>query len=339
MLLFNKNLLDEVVVIAEIGVNHGGSIDWIMNFLPQLKAARVDAVKFQLFTPKYHTTIQQESRFSFLQKLALKEKDFSEILDACKALNLNCFATPVTNDWVDYVATNCGVLKIASGDFTFSGITVPSLKSSAKVIASTGGSSMGEIIEFSNLARSIRGETDCKNSVALLHCISSYPPPLIESNLKSIPEITRETGFTVGFSSHFIEDAPLFVALALGARIFEIHVTDDKSRTDIRDHALSRTPKELGLLAEQLRTLNESLKVESKAVQPSEISLVNLMRKGLVYSRDIRRGTPLSIEDISFARPFNPKLPPVPELIGLKLNRDVNALYPIEPEDLGLQNS
>ena len=337
MLLFNRNLDSEVVVVAEVGINHSGSLDWILNFLPKLKHTDVDAVKFQLFTPKYHTSIKDKARFSFLEKRALSEKEFRIILERCKDLSLPCFATPVTPDWVDFVSQECSVIKIASGDFTFLPITKRSLNSPAKLIASTGGSTMSEIEDFTRLAKSTRGEKYAIESIALLHCVSSYPPPIEESNLNAIPAIRAATGLTVGFSTHFMEDSPLYAALALGARIFEIHVTDDRGRSDIRDHALSRTPDEMLHIVANLRDLNESLKVKTKMIQLSESGSINAMRKGLVFSKNFSEGHIISIEDFSYARPFNPNIPPASELIGLKLKRDVLAFYPVEVEDFEFQ--
>lgn len=337
MRIFNKNLENEVVVVAEVGVNHSGSLDWILDFLPKLKDANIDAVKFQLFTPKYHTSIKNQARFAFLEKLTLTEKEFHIILERCRDLNLPCFATPVTPDWVDFVAQECGVIKIASGDFTFVPIIQESLNSSAIIIASTGGSTLSEIEDFAQLAYSNRGEKHAVESIALLHCVSSYPPPIEECNLNAIPAIRASTGLTTGFSTHFMEDSPLYAALALGARIFEIHVTDDRGRSDIRDHALSRTPKEMLKIVANLRGLNDSLKVKTKKIQPSESGSINAMRKGLVFSKNFSKGHIISIEDFSYARPFNPNIPPASEFIGLKLKRDVLAFYPVEIEDFEFQ--
>ena len=82
MFLFGKDLSSEIVVVAEVGVNHGGSVQWILDFLPKIKEAGVDAVKFQLFTPKYHTTKANQSRFSFLEKVYLSENAFDQILES-----------------------------------------------------------------------------------------------------------------------------------------------------------------------------------------------------------------------------------------------------------------
>lgn len=116
-----------------------------------------------------------------------------------------------------------------------------------------------EILDFVEKAKTVRLGNRYAQSIALLHCISAYPPPLDESNLSAINHLSKISGLTIGFSNHFVDDAPLYAAIGAGARILEIHVTDDRSRTDIRDHELSRTPVELKNIIKNVRLLNLSL--------------------------------------------------------------------------------
>jgi N-acetylneuraminate synthase/N,N'-diacetyllegionaminate synthase len=240
----------------------------------------------------------------------------------------------VSHDWVPFIADTCGVLKIASGDFTFMPTVEAALRTSAQVLISTGGTTRDEIKTFVDLAKSLRSGGDYIESLAMFHCISSYPAPVTESNLSAITDLAYLTGLTIGFSSHFMQDSPLFAAIALGARIFEIHVTDDRSRKDIRDHALSRTPIELQDIVNTLAQLNVSLLSGEKAIQPSEEINLNAMRKGLVYRSDLPIGHELSFVDFEYARPFNPALPNATSLEGKKLIRAVKAGYSVVEDDL-----
>jgi len=334
MELFGRDLETEIAIIAEVGVNHGGSIPWILDFLIELKNAGVDAAKFQLFTKDYHTSRNNIARLDFLQRVNLTRNDFLKIVEFSSSIGLKVFASAITHDWVDFISDNCGVVKIASGDFTFQPIIRKALESDARVLASTGGTSMLEIESFLEHAHQIRGRLECEKTVALLHCISSYPPPLEECNLRAIPEIKSKTRLSVGFSSHFMEDAPLYSAHALGARIFEIHATDDRARLDIRDHALSRTPTELAKITNELRLLDTALKVEGKEIQPSELESLSLIRKGLIYSKDLTAGSILSVDDFAYARPLNTSVGSIESLIGKRLKRAVKSHYSVEIEDL-----
>ena len=334
MKIFNKDTLKDLVVIAEIGVNHNGSIDWILNMLPQVKASGADAIKFQLFTPDLYSTRRNTTRYEQISKFYISEKDFLRIKKSCDSIGLPIFATPVSHDWVQFIAETCGIIKIASGDFTFGPTVEASLNTSAQIIISSGATSRNEVSNFVSLAKQIRPGITYFESIAMLHCISSYPPPITESNLSAITDLKQITELTVGFSSHFLEDAPLFAALGLGARIFEIHVTDDRSRNDIRDHSLSRTPIELKNIVTSLNELNLSVNSGMKAVQKSEEGSINTMRKGIVYSKKLPSGHKLMADDFNFARPLNPEFPKIDGVIGRTLKRNVEAFFPVIKEDL-----
>jgi sialic acid synthase SpsE len=278
--IFGRDTASDLCIVSEIGVNHGGDVSWIINLLPQLKDAGVDAVKLQVFTPEKYVAKSNQERYAFLATRALSQKAYLEIQHEA-----------------------CEVVKVASGDFLFKPIVVPLLESNVKLIFSTGAVSAKELSLFLTMAREIREGENLVNSVALLHCVSSYPPPLLESNLRAISHLSRLSGLEIGFSNHFISDSPIFCALALGARIFEIHVTDDRSRNDIRDHQLSRTPKEIKILNSELRDLLRSLQTPNKQVQASEMPNIPLMRKGIVTKCEIAAGDRFSKENIAYARP------------------------------------
>ena len=334
MRIFNKDTSKDVVVIAEIGVNHKGSIDWILNMLPKVKDSGADAIKFQLFTPDLYSTRGNLPRYEQISAFYISEKVFLQIKKSCDSIDLPIFATPVSHDWVQFIADTCGVIKIASGDFTFAPTVEAALNTAAQLIISSGATSRTEVIEFVKLAKQIRQGNSYNETIAMLHCISSYPPPIEESNLSAIVDLNKLTELTIGFSSHFLEDAPLFTALGLGARIFEIHVTDDRSRNDIRDHALSRTTSELKVIINLLNNLNTSLFSGKKAIQNSEKGSINNLRKGIVYAKDLKRGHKLVRGDFDFARPYNPEIPDLELAIGRVLKKDVEAFFTVAKTDL-----
>jgi sialic acid synthase SpsE len=191
--IFNKDTSKDLVVIAEIGVNHKGSIDWILNMLPQIKDSGADAIKFQLFTPDLYSTRSNTARYKQISTFYISEKDFLLIKKSCDSIGLPVFATPVSHDWVKFIAETCGVVKIASGDFTFTPTIEASLNSSAQLIISSGATSRDEVSAFVELAKQIRPGNAYFETIAMLHCISSYPPPLDESNLSAITDLKKIT--------------------------------------------------------------------------------------------------------------------------------------------------
>lgn len=333
MKIFNKDTSKDIVVIAEIGVNHGGSVKWILDMLPRLKESGADAIKLQLFTPELYASKSNDVRHRQISSFYLSEKDFLQIKKSCDSLNITLFATPLSHDWVNFIAETCGVIKIASGDFTFSPTVEPALKSSAKIIISSGATSRVEVKNFVKLARDLRPGDKYSETIAILHCISSYPPPIYESNLSGISDLIKITELTIGFSSHFLEDAPIYTALGLGCRIFEIHVTDDRSRQDLRDHALSRTPEELRIIIDTLNQLNLSLSSGLKDLQKSEITSLNNLRKGIVYSKKLYAGHKLEKSDFTYARPLNPDIPNLILAEGRILKNNVEPFFTVTKDD------
>jgi sialic acid synthase SpsE len=331
--IFNKDTSKDVIVIAEIGINHGGSVKWILDMLPRIKASGADAVKFQLFTPDLYSSRSNTSRHAQISSFYLSEADFLQIKKACDSLNLAVFATPLSHDWVKFIAATCGVIKIASGDFTFSPTLESALNSSAKLIVSSGATSRDEVKEFVKLAKLLRPGEKYFESIAMLHCISSYPPPISESNLSGIADLREMTELTIGFSSHFLEDAPIYTAIGLGCKIFEIHVTDNRARQDVRDHALSRTPEELRIIISTLNELSESLSSGFKDLQKSEITSLNNLRKGVVYSKKLYAGHTLVKNDFTYARPFNPEVPNFTLAEGRILRKDVEPYFTVLKDD------
>ncbi len=337
MLLFNKDTEKDIVVIAEIGVNHAGSLDWILGMLPRIKNSGADAVKFQLFTPDLYASKSNPERYNKVSKLALSRQDFLRIKAECDSIGLPVFATPLSHDWVQFVSETCEVIKIASGDFTFAPTIDLALNSKSNLILSCGATSRQEIIDFTNKAKKVRSGDRYHESIAILHCISAYPPPIDESNLLAINDIKKLSGLVVGFSNHFKEDAPLYASIGAGARIIEIHVTDDRNRTDIRDHELSRTPDELENIVKVIQLLNLSLRSKQKTIQKSELLLLTEIRKGIIYSKDLKIGHKLSYEDMTYARPMNVSLNNLSELVGRELTKSVEAFHSIKIDELKLQ--
>lgn len=332
MILFDRDTEKEIAVIAEIGMNHEGSLDWIFDIMPKLKAADVDAVKFQLYTPDFFVSRQNKERYRRVSSYSLSKSQFELICDFGQSINLPVFATPVSHDWVEYIASRCGVVKIASGDFTFEPTIKRSLLSNAKVIVSTGASTRDEVVDFMKVARQLRSDQYLSDQVALLHCVSSYPPKLEEANLNAIEDLRKVSGITVGFSSHFLEDAPIYGAVSLGARIVEIHVTLNRHQSEFRDHSLSRTPSEMKVLVSSIRKLNQALGSKVKEVQPSEKEIVSEIRKGFIYARHLKSGITIVEGDIAYSRPASNFFRSSNEIIGRTLTKDIEALEAIMPE-------
>jgi sialic acid synthase SpsE len=130
-----------------------------------------------------------------------------------------------------------------------------------------------------------------------------YPTPLAEANLLSIPFLAERYRLTVGWSNHVVGPEACIGAVALGAAIVEVHVTDRKLGRSFRDHALSFEPKELSNLVVTLRDMRRGLGEKIKQTASAERDIRSAIRKGVIAARDLENGTLLSRTDLMFARP------------------------------------
>jgi N,N'-diacetyllegionaminate synthase len=147
------------------------------------------------------------------------------------------------------------------------------------------------------------------DSLALLHCVSAYPTPLAEANLKAIETLEEAFGFITGYSDHTLGIEAAIVAACLGARVIEKHFTLDKSRATFRDHAMSADPADLKRLAQALHSLDEMMGDGKKRPGVSEMETMAAARRSVVAARNLPAGARLSLDDFEFVRPGN-GLPP-----------------------------
>jgi N,N'-diacetyllegionaminate synthase len=301
MKLFGRQIPDELVVVAEMGVNHEGSLARATEILHGLAESGVDAVKLQSYTPDRFISQADEARFVRVSRFALSEEDHDELFELAVTLGLNLFSTAASEDWVPYLATKSSVLKVASGDITFK----PTIQAGAELfdqmIISTGASTVEEIDQAVQWVAEA-SPVPLREKLVLLHCVSAYPAPAEEANLGAIRYLQERYGVAVGFSSHFGEEFVPIAAVAAGASVVEIHVTDQKSGREFRDHALSFEPDQVSDLVKAFRQTHRAAKQLGKAVQPSEKPLRESMRKKAIATRDLPHGEMLDDVDWAFAR-------------------------------------
>ncbi|CCQ73070.1 N-acetylneuraminate synthase family protein [Magnetospira sp. QH-2] len=324
MKLFGKNLDHQGVLIAEIGVNHEGSPKKARDLLRLAAEAGADAVKFQSYTPARFISTRDPERFQQVSARALDERTHYLLAEEAAKRGVAFLSTPVTEDWIPLVARLSPVIKIASGDLTFEPIIRAAAATGKPVILSTGLGTETEIEQAIGWVREEIGDRRLKDSLALMHCVSAYPTPIEEANLRSIPFLTDRFALTVGYSNHVIGPEACWAAIALGAPIIEVHFTDEKEGRTFRDHQLSFNPNDLAGLVEAMPRLRAALGRYDKQPQPSELPGLGAMRKGVVAAADLKAGTVLGEDHIMFARPATGiESGRVAEVLGAVLTRDL----------------
>lgn len=299
-----------VTFIAEAGVNHNGDLATALLLVDKAAEAGADFVKFQTFNTKqlvrstapmaaYQRRNVEElnTQYELLRELELAPKALGEIQERCREKGVGFLSTPFDFESADLL-NEMGVpaFKISSTDVT----NLPFLHYVAglgrPLILSTGMSYLGEV---EDAVKAIE-EGGC-SQLAILHCTTNYPTEPGQVNLRAM-ETLRSFGYPVGYSDHTLGGHVPVAAAALGARVIEKHFTIDRELPG-PDHRASATPEELTALVREIREVVLALGSARKAPDPAEEDARAVVRRSLVASRNLDKGTVIRSEDLTSKRP------------------------------------
>jgi N,N'-diacetyllegionaminate synthase len=324
--------MPHVFVIAEAGVNHNGSLDLALQLVDAAKASGADAVKFQTFradqlaTRSAHkapyqerTTANSESQFEMLQRLQLDAAAHRRLIHHCRNAGIQFLSSPFDTQSADLLARmDVPLFKVPSGEIT----NLPFLQHLARknrpLILSTGMSTLGEVEEAVQVLK-IAGAIQ----LTLLHCVTEYPAPYAEVNLRAMQTLKLAFGLPVGYSDHTSGIEIAIAAVALGAEVIEKHFTLDRSLPG-PDHSASLEPIELQQMVTAIRHVEAALGSGIKAPARCELPNISVARKSVVAARTLPAGHQLATGDLEIKRPgtgLAPKL--LPTLIGRTLRASV----------------
>ncbi|MFC1673565.1 N-acetylneuraminate synthase family protein [Pseudomonadota bacterium] len=303
MHLFGKDLDKDVVIIAEIGVNHEGDADIARKMVRMAHEAGADAVKFQTYTPERFVGTGDPARLERVRGFALSDDELRDLAREADQLGIAMFSAAISEDKIPLLAELFPVIKIASGDLDFEPVIRAAAATGKPVIISTGLGTVEEVDQAIAWFKGEVGQDDVRDRLHLMHCVTAYPTPIEDANVLAVPYLAARTGLTVGYSNHVIGPEACFAAVAHGASSIEVHFTDCKTGRDFRDHELSCDPDDLKTLVEMIPRVRQSLGTPGKVRQEAEKPLLDAVRKGVVAARDLNVGDVLSREDLMFARP------------------------------------
>ncbi len=331
--IFNVNLEHRPAIIAEIGLNHEGSIDKAYELISLAKEGGADAVKFQFFTPNRYVTMSQHERFNQVSKFSLDKSDFFSIHNYSKKEGIPFFATPLTEDWVEIISKNCEAVKIASGDLTFKPTIKKCVESAKKIILSTGASDTKEIKNTLNYIK--RKRKNISDYLLLMHCVSAYPAPKEEINLNSIRFLRDKFRVSVGYSNHIKNIEVCFYSFLFGSKVIEVHFTDKDKNRKFRDHSLSFTKNELRTLKNKIEDNLNLLGNFEKKIQKSERSNRKLIRKGIVAAKNLKPESIIKKSDLKYARPSNHfSSEKLKDILGKKVRNFIPENFLVKKKDL-----
>jgi sialic acid synthase SpsE len=324
--------------IAEIGLNHGGSIDRALALVDAAADAGADAIKLQtivadeLVAPSCPAPVHVEasSLVDFFATFELDEAAHERIAARAWARGLVVLATPFSERSVDMLL-RVGIdgFKIASGDLTWHQLIAKVAATGKPMILSTGLATADETAEAVAVARYAGGR-----SLALLHCVSSYPVPRGEENLKAIDTLGLLFGVPVGLSDHGDDAFAMPMAVALGASIWERHLVLDND-TEAIDLAVSSRPAEFAAAIAVARRAQLSLGDGMKTGRGAESANRLASRRSLCANRDLPEGHVLTAADLVALRPATGLAPyESPRIVGLTLCRSVARGQALQYDDV-----
>jgi sialic acid synthase SpsE len=332
-----------VFVVAEIGLNHNGSVEHALELVDAAAWAGASAIKLQtLYADRLvadscpaPTHVAAQSLREFFSQFELDAAAHHAVAARARRHGLAVMSTPFAEEAVPMLQElGIDAFKIASGDLTYDGLIAAAARTGKPVIVSTGMSTVEEAARALEIARA-SGASD----VAFLHCVSAYPTPVDAENLRAIATLSSLLGVPVGLSDHGRGLRSAIAAVALGACIYERHLMLE-SDTSVIDAAVSSTPAQLRAIVQELEDTRLALGDGRKDCQGPEAANVVPSRRGLYARRALRAGEPIMSADIVALRPFNGLSPAdASRLVGGAAARDVAAGAPFLVSDFPLERA
>jgi len=324
-------------VIAELSANHNGKIETALKIIEEAHRAGADAVKLQTYRPDTITLNAStedfqikgglwdgRTLFDLYESAHMPWEWHAPLFERAHELGLTIFSSPFDATAVDLLESlNAPAYKIAS----FEVIDLPLIKYVAStkkpMIISTGMANAEEIEEAIEAAY----EGGCKE-VAILHCVSGYPAPAEDYNLRTIPDMIKRYGVVTGLSDHTLDNTTAIVSVAMGASIIEKHFTLDRLGGGA-DDSFSIEPAELKALSDGARTAWSALGSIDYARKSSEQANAKF-RRSLYFVKDLKAGEIITAADVRSVRPgygAPPKM--IEKIIGRRVLKDVNVNTPV----------
>lgn len=325
-------------IIAEMSANHNGSIENAFKIIEEAKKAGADAVKLQTYRPDTITLNCDSDDFrikgglwdgrtlyELYEEAHMPWEWHKPLFDHARKVGITIFSSPFDHTAVDLLEDlNAPAYKIAS----FEAVDLPLIEYVAKtgkpMIISTGMADVEEIAEAVEAAQS----AGCKE-LAILHCVSGYPAPVTDYNLRTLGDMVQRFGLVTGLSDHTLDNTTAIASVALGAAIVEKHFTLDR-RGGGPDDSFSLEPTELTALCSDTRTAWGALGKKDYGRKSSEVGNVQF-RRSLYFVRELSAGDTITPDSVRSVRPGY-GLPPkyVEEVIGKRVRQHIKYGTPVQ---------
>ena len=304
---------NRATIIAEIGVNHNGSIHVAKKLINVAKKSGADYVKFQSFKAenmvrsktkiaKYQSKNlgKKITQFNLLKKLELSESDHNKIIKYCNKKKISFMSSPFDLESLNLLfRLKIFDIKVASGEINNYIFLKNLAKKAKKIFISSGMSTLNEVSQAIKIL--IKNGAKRKN-ITVLHCHTDYPTQLSDVNLFAMETMKKKFNINVGYSDHTTGSETAVAAVALGAKVIEKHITLNKNMRG-PDHKASMEPKNFFNYVKLIRNTEILLGSHLKKPSKSELKNKKLVRKSIVAKKNIKRGEIFSEDNLICKRP------------------------------------
>jgi len=302
---------DGVYIIAELSANHGHDIEIAKESIKAAYEIGANAIKLQTYTPQSMTFDLDKDEFmanpsgpwagkklyDLYNESALPLEWHKELFNYARVIGIDIFSSPFDKEMVDFLEQfHPSAYKIASFEITDYELIRYTASKMKPIIISTGVATIGEIQDVVDICREVGNE-----DIILLKCTSSYPAPLEEANLKTIPNLAETFGVVAGFSDHTLGITAPIVAVTLGAKVIEKHFILDKSIGGA-DADFSMDKIEFSLMVQAIRDSEKLLGKIDYSMSEKKRKSRHAVRS-LYVAKDIQKGEIFTEENICSIRP------------------------------------
>lgn len=338
MELFQSNT-NRVMIVAELSANHNHDLDIALRTVRAAKECGADAIKIQTYTPDTLTINCDNEYFRIdqggglwdgktlyeLYAQAYTPWEWHPMIKAeAERVGLDFFSTPFDASSVDFLSSlNVQYYKIASFEIFDIPLISYIAKQNKPIIISTGMATLADIELAVNTCREAGN-----NQITLLKCTSSYPAPIEEANLLTIPNISETFGVEVGLSDHTMGMSVALAAVALGATLIEKHFILDRNIGG-PDASFSMNPDEFGAMVKGIREVEASLGKVSYELS-ANVNKSKIFARSLFIVADVAKGELVTSSNIRSIRPgfgLHPKY--LPEVLGKKFRLAIKKGTPL----------
>jgi len=332
---------EPVFVVAELSANHLQDLDLALKTIEAIKESGADAVKLQTYTPDTITLNVKNEHFMIkegtlwdgqylydLYKKAYTPWEWHEkLFNFARELGLVCFSSPFDKTAVDFLeGLGTPAYKVAS----FEIVDIPLIEYIASkgkpIIISTGIATLSDIEEAINACKRAGNE-----QITLLKCVSEYPTPYEDANLRTIPNMRETFGVPVGLSDHTLGIAVPIASVALGAVMVEKHFILDRNLGG-PDSAFSLEPEEFKAMVSAIRQVEKALGKVSYELTERQKAMRKFSRS-LFVAKDMKAGEVFTEENVRSVRPgvgLHPKY--LRDILGRRARFDIKAGTPLSWE-------